>query len=124
MELCLHSSIHAFGYPKNFLKSYILSTADEDKAMLPVLLKLLRLDDTETETRHRQGNFSPPRNVQKVSVADPASYSLGTVFFSEVKESMELYLYSVYYLHLVKRDKFTLKLHVNPLYVLLFDPRS
>jgi hypothetical protein len=74
MERCLHSSTYAFGYPKNFLKSCVLSTADEDKSMLLVQIKPLRLDDPETS---RKALVHTHPRIQ-------------SVFFPEVKESVEL----------------------------------
>jgi hypothetical protein len=59
MELSLHSSIHPFGYPENILKSCVLSSADEDKRMLLVLIKALGLDDPETSTA-ALGLIQPP----------------------------------------------------------------
>jgi len=47
MEVSLHSSIHAFGYPRNILESCFFSKADEDKTILLQLLKPLRPDDPE-----------------------------------------------------------------------------
>jgi hypothetical protein len=97
MELRLHSSMHPFGYPENILKSCILSYSDQNKSMLLVVLKPLRLDDPET-SRMALGLTQHP--IQWVPWGSPCPERLKSQWGYSCAAPMCL--------HLVQRVKFIL----------------